>query len=365
MMRVLMLKLAAVCCVLVPPCAFALELEVPPGFRIEQIAEVPKARSLAWGEQGTLFVSTQFVGKVYALPDALSGSSEPLLIAEGLRISNGVAFRDGDLYVAEATRIIVYRDIEGRLEAPGEPEVIIDNLPADKLHSWKYIAFGPDKKLYVSVGAPCNVCTVTDSAVIARLNPDGSDYEVYAEGVRNSVGFDWHPVTGELWFTDNGRDMLGDDLPPDELNVAPQAGLHYGFPFCHGGTIPDPDPELAALGDCADTEPPVQALGAHVAALGMKFYTGDAFPAEYSNRVFIAEHGSWNRSEKSGYLVSTVVLDETGRKALSYEAFATGWLDGEQVGGRPVDVIVAPDGSLLVSDDKRGAIYRISYAGSR
>jgi glucose/arabinose dehydrogenase len=360
-----MLKVVAVCCVLLPSFVTALELEVPPGFRIEQIAEVPKARSLVWGEQGTLFVSTQFAGKIYALQDVLSGEAEPVLIADGLRISNGVAFRDGDLYVAEATRIIVFRDIESRLDAPGEPEVIIDDLPADKLHSWKYIAFGPDDKLYVSVGAPCNVCTVTYSALIARLNPDGSDYEVYAEGVRNSVGFDWHPATDELWFTDNGRDMLGDDLPPDELNVAPRAGLHFGFPFCHGGTLPDPDPELAALGDCADSAGPAQALGAHVAALGMAFYTGDAFPAEYRNRVFIAEHGSWNRSEKSGYRISMVRLDEAGREALSYEAFATGWLEDEQVFGRPVDVIVAADGSLLASDDKRGAIYRISYAGSR
>lgn len=339
-------------------------LTVPSGFVIEPLIEVPKARSMVWGDAGTLFVSTQFSGTIYAVSEPLGAEPVVTVLLEGLRIGNGVAFRNGDLYVAESTRILVYKDVESRLDNPGEGEVIIDNLPADKLHSWKYIDFGPDDKLYVSVGAPCNVCYQEDSALIARMNPDGSNYEVFARGVRNSVGFDWHPETGEFWFTDNGRDMLGDDLPPDELNRAPEAGLHFGFPFCHGKDIADPDPELAALGSCEDIEPPAIALGPHVAALGVEFYTGDGFPDEYVKQVFIAEHGSWNRTDKIGYRVTLVRLDKTGRRAMSYEVFAEGWLqDGKGV-GRPVDLLTAPDGSLLVSDDKQGLIYRVSYTGS-
>jgi glucose/arabinose dehydrogenase len=337
------------------------ELTVPPGFKIEKILTIPKARSMVWGEQGTLFVSTQFAGKIYAVTDIFSDEPVVRLIAEGLRISNGVAFKDGDLYVAESTKITVYRDIEGRLDAPGQGETIIDNLPADKLHSWRYIAFGPDGKLYVAIGAPCNICAVTDTAIIARMNPDGSKLETYAEGVRNSVGFDWHPVTGALWFTDNNRDMLGDDTPPGELNQAAEAGLHFGFPFCHGSDVVEPEAELAALGTCADSVAPAQELGPHVAPLGMAFYTGIMFPQAYQGQIFIAEHGSWNRSEKIGYRVTLVRLNEAGTKVESYEPFAEGWLDEGKVNGRPVDVLVAPDGSLLVSEDKRGAIYRISH----
>jgi glucose/arabinose dehydrogenase len=354
------------CCLVFVQVAQALpRLAVPAGFEIEEIASVPGARSLSWGDEGTLFVSTQFSGRIYALTNVLSGNPEVFTLAEGLKISNGVAFRGGDLYIAEATRITVLRDIESRLASPGEPELIIDNLPAEKLHSWKYLSFGPDDKLYVSVGAPCNICEVTDSGLIARLNPDGSEYEVFVSGVRNSVGFDWHPDTNIMWFTDNGRDMLGDDIPPDELNQAAVQGAHFGFPFCHGLGLADPDPALAELGDCADTQLPAQALGAHVAALGLSFYTGTAFPAEYRQQIFIAEHGSWNRSEKSVYRVSLVRLDKSGRKVTAYEPFVTGWLEGNKGYGRPVDVIMAPDGSLLVSDDKRGVIYRISYAGNQ
>ena len=333
--------------------ADAPKLTVPAGFVIEPIAEVPKARSMVWGESGTLFVSTQFSGRVYAIRQPLSAEPQVSVLLEGLKIGNGLAFRDGDLYVAESTRIRVYRDIEQRLDAPGEGEIIIDDLPAKQLHSWKYIGFGPDDKLYVSVGAPCNVCYEEDYALIARLNPDGSGYEVFARGIRNNVGFDWHPDTQEMWFTDNGRDMLGDDLPPDELNRAPQAGLHFGFPFCHGEGVVDPDKDLAALGSCDDIEFPAMPLGPHVASLGVEFYSGEGFPDEYVKQVFIAEHGSWNRSEKIGYRVSLVRLDETAQKALSYEVFAEGWLDGDKVYGRPVDLLTAPDGSLLVSDDKQ------------
>jgi len=226
-------------------------------------------------------------------------------------------------------------------------------------HGWKFIAFGPDGMLYVPIGAPCNVCLSDDPryATITRMHRDGSGFEVYARGVRNSVGFDWHPLTRRLWFTDNGRDWLGDDQPPDELNFAPVQGLHYGFPHCHGGTIVDP--EFGSPTSCQDYMAPVARLGAHVAALGMRFYTGQMFPEAYRGQIFIAEHGSWNRSQKTGYRVSLVRLD--GNKAISYEPFAQGWLIGNSAWGRPVDVALMADGSLLVSDDQNGVIYRISY----
>ncbi len=242
--------------------------------------------------------------------------------------------------------------------------MLADDLPAGKQHSWKYMATGPDQKLYLAVGSPCNVCDEPDYGVILRMETDGSGREVVARGIRNTVGFDWQPATGELWFTDNNRDMMGDDEPPGELNRLAEEGAHFGFPFCHGIDTVEPEAELAKLGTCADSVPPVVELPAHVAALGMAFYDGDMFPAEYRNQIFIAEHGSWNRTEKTGYRVSLVRLDESGRKAVSYEVFAQGWLQGDSVGGRPADVIVAPDGSLLVSDDKGGRIYRISYAGA-
>lgn len=225
------------------------------------------------------------------------------------------------------------------------------------------MAFGPDDKLYVAIGAPCNTCDrdQEDFATIQRMNPDGSNREVVARGVRNSVGFTWHPVTHELWFTDNGRDLLGDDVPPCELNRLSRVGENFGFPFCHAGTITDP--EFGKLGRCADVTPPVQALGPHVAPLGLRFYTGNQFPAEYRHQAFIAEHGSWNRSKKIGYRITLVKLD--GNRAVSYTPFVSGWLkpDGT-VTGRPVDLLQLPDGSLLVSDDKAGAIYRITYKAS-
>jgi glucose/arabinose dehydrogenase len=238
------------------------------------------------------------------------------------------------------------------------PELVFDKLPRDVHHGWKFIRFGPDGKLYVPIGAPCNICDQAGYAVITRMNPDGSDREVFARGIRNTVGFTWHPATRELWFTDNGRDYLGDDAPPCELNVAPRPGLDFGFPYCHGKDIKDP--EFGKLGDCGRITPPVQLLGAHVAPLAVKFYTGSAFPERYRNLVFIAEHGSWNRSEKSGYRITTVKLD--GNKAVSYEPFATGFNRGNEVYGRPVDLLLLDDGSFLVSDDQAGAIYRLSYA---
>lgn len=337
------------------------EIKLPDGFSIELVSDdVPGARSIVLGPRGTLFVGTRVKGRVYALRDTDGDfkADEVYTVASGLNMPNGVAFRGGSLYVAEVNRVLRYDDIEERLEDPPEPIVVNDSFPADKSHGWKYIAFGPDGKLYVPVGAPCNVCEVEDPyAAITRMDPDGSNFEVFARGVRNTVGFDWHPDTEELWFTDNGRDWLGDDLPPDELNHAPKAGLHFGFPYLHGRNVRDP--EFGEKGANINFTKPVQELGPHVASLGMKFYTGSTFPDEYRGRIFIAEHGSWNRSVPIGYRITTVTLD--GDEAVSYEVFAEGWLQGVDAWGRPVDILVLPDGSMLVSDDKAGAIYRISY----
>ena len=284
------------------------------------------------------------------------------MLAEGLDMPNGVAFRNGSLYVAEVSRVLRYDNIEAKLENPPAPVVVNDKFPSDRAHGWKYIKFGPDGKLYVPVGMPCNVCNKEGEderyGTIMRMEPDGSQLEIFAKGVRNTVGFAWHPETGELWFTDNGLDWLGDDIPPDELNRAPRKGMHFGFPFCHGGDIPDP--EFGGLRNCSEFTPPEIKLGPHVAALGMTFYTGTMFPEEYRNQIFIAEHGSWNRKIPIGYRVSLVRL-ENGT-AVSYEPFAEGWLQGLAAWGRPVDVLVMPDGALLVSDDKNNAIYRISYS---
>jgi glucose/arabinose dehydrogenase len=282
------------------------------------------------------------------------------ILASGLNMPNGVAFRDGALYVAEVSRVLRFNDIAAKLDSPPRPVVVTDRFPGDRGHGWKFIRFGPDGWLYLQVGAPCNICEPADPyAAIVRLKADGSAMEVFARGVRNSVGFDWDPRTQELWFTDNGRDMMGDDVPPDELNHAPKAGMHFGYPYCHGGTVADP--EFGAKRKCAEFTPPAQNFGAHVASLGMRFYTGAKFPEEYRGAILIAEHGSWNRDPKSGYRVSVVKLKE-GR-AVSYQPFAQGWLQGNDAWGRPVDLIVAPDGALLVSDDKAGVIYRIDYAG--
>ena len=315
------------------------------------------ARSLALGDRGTLFVSTRRGRSVYAVVENDDGSTRTIEILDGMNTPNGIAFHDGDLYVAEIDRVFRYRDVEEHLEAMPEGELLDIELPSDKHHGWRYIGFGPDNKLYISIGAPCNVCEEFEYAQIIRVNVDGSEREIYASGIRNSVGFTWHPDTDELWFTDNGRDMMGDDIPPCELNHAPRQGLHFGFPYCHGGDIPDP--KYGVRRSCETFIPPVQKLGPHVAPLGLKFYTGDMFPPEYRGELFIAEHGSWNRSKKIGYRVTMVRLD--GNRAVSYEPFAEGWLENEQFSGRPVDLLVKADGSLLVSDDYAGRIYRIAY----
>lgn len=338
------------------------KIQLPKGFTIRTYAEnVPNARSMSLSPNGTLFVGSRREGKFYAVVDN-DGNGEAdrvHVLGTDMFMPNGVAFRNGSLYVAEVNRILRYDNIESRLENPPEPVVINDSLPDKRLHGWKFIRFGPDGYLYVPVGAPCNICEPETEifASITRMRPDGSGLEVFVSGVRNSVGFDWHPVSGNMWFTDNGRDMLGDDIPPDELNQVTRKGQHFGYPYCHGGDISDP--ELGEGKECGDYVAPAMKLGPHVASLGLRFYTGSMFPAEYRQQIFLAEHGSWNRSKKIGYRVSLVRVKDN--KAVSYEPFATGWLQGEEAWGRPVDLEIMPDGSMLVSDDHAGVIYRISY----
>lgn len=341
------------------------KIKLPPGFRIAVYAAVPNARSMCWGANGVLFVGNKDDKNVYAITDSnKDGKADSVYtIATGLTMPNGVAFRDGSLYVAEMSRILRFDNIESRLTNPPAPVVVYDKYPDKAHHGWKFIAFGPDGKLYIPVGAPCNVCDEKDPvfASITRMNADGTGMEIFAKGIRNTVGFAWHPDTKELWFTENGRDNLGEDVPEDELNVAPKKDMHFGFPYCHQGDILDP--EFGKGKNCADYTPPVQKVGPHVAALGMRFYTGSMFPAEYKNRIFIAQHGSWNRKIASGYRVMMVTLE--GNKAVKFEPFATGWLPGtddKEAIGRPVDVEVAADGALLISDDKQGVVYRVTYS---
>jgi glucose/arabinose dehydrogenase len=339
------------------------KLSLPEGFHIDIFAEgVQNARQMVRSPKGTIFVGTRDKGSVYALVDQDGDMriDTSYTIAENLSMPNGVAFRDGSLYVAEISKIWRYDNIEADLSHPPKPVRLNVDLPNEEHHGWKYIAFGPDGKLYVPVGAPCNICENPEDprfASIMRMNPDGSEAEVYAHGIRNSVGFAWHPETKGLWFTDNGRDWLGEDEPADELNHAPQPGLHFGYPYCHQGNLLDP--KYGEGKKCEDFTAPVQRLGAHVAALGVLFYTGDMFPAEYKNRVFICEHGSWNRKVPDGYRVTTVTLE--GDRATSYTPFITGWLDEKAAWGRPVAMLQMPDGSLLISDDYANAIYRVTY----
>ncbi len=339
------------------------EIRLPPGFVINVYADnVPGARSLTMGKNGTVFVGTREEGKVYALIDRNKDkrAGEVLIIASGLNMSNGVAFHDGSLYVAEINRILRYDNIEKHLKDPPAPTVVNDSFPKDRHHGWKFIRFGPDGKLYVPVGVPCNICESQNPryGTIMRMKPDGTGLEIFAMGVRNSVGFDWDPETEELWFTDNGRDWLGDNLPPDELNHAARKGMSFGFPYCYGNNIPDP--EYNNPKKCFSAVPPAMRLDPHVAPLGMLFYNGNQFPKEFRHQIFIAEHGSWNRTVPSGYRITTVSLKNN--QAEKYEIFAEGWLRKDyRAWGRPVDLLVMPDGALLVSDDRAGAIYRISY----
>jgi len=346
------------------------KLRAPPGFRVELLTDaVPNARQMTLGRsgdgKGTVYVGSAGAGRVYAVEFGTSGSATVRTIASNLRLPTGVAWRDGALFVGALERVLRFDAIDDKLAAPPAPVLVSDRLPGDTHHGRRFIAFGPDGKLYVSIGVPCNICLPDDRhGVIQRMNVDGSAIETVARGVRNSVGFDWSPVDRALWFTDNGRDMLGDDLPADELDRVTRTGEHFGYPFCHQGDAADP--EFGAQRACSEFTAPAAKLGAHVAALGMRFYGGTQFPAAYRGNIFIAEHGSWNRSRKSGYRVVRVSVDGQGR-AGTPEPFLDGFLqvDGggrETVWGRPADVLPLPDGSLLVSDDQAGAIYRVRYA---
>ncbi|HEX4331238.1 MAG TPA: PQQ-dependent sugar dehydrogenase [Usitatibacter sp.] len=334
-------------------------LKAPPGFHVTVYAAgAPNARSMAFGKDGTLFVGTRFPGNVYAIVDK-GDHREVKTIAKGMYRSNGVAYKNGTLYVAELSRILKYENIDANLDNPPAPKVVYDNLPKDEAHGWKFMTMGPDGWLYFQIGAPGNIVMPPYThATINRVNPDKGVLEVVARGVRNSVGMDFHPVTHELWFTNNGRDWVGDDMPNDTLHRVSAKNMNFGYPFCHEGALLDD--EFGKGHTCDEFDKPAAKLGPHVAALGMRFYTGSQFPAEYRNNIFIAEHGSWNRSKKTGYNISRVVLDAKG-KVVKYEPFITGWLQGEEFWGRPADVQVAPDGSLLVSDDTAGAIFKVSY----
>jgi glucose/arabinose dehydrogenase len=341
------------------------KLKVPAGFRVEVWAEgLPNARSLALGDKGTVFVGTRQLKNVYAVVDR-GGKREVKTLFKGLDTPNGIAFSKGTLYIAERNRITRYDGIEGRLDNPPEAKVIIDNLDPNNApgHFWKFLAMGPDGKLYFNIGAPGNIVMPSyREGSISRVDPKSGTMENVAMGVRNSVGFDWHPKTKELWFTNHARDWLSDDLPNDTLHRVTRKGLHFGYPFCHqGDTL---DPEYGKGRDCKEFTPPALKLGAHVAPIGMRFYTGKMFPAEYQNNIFIALRGSWNRTVKQGYNVTRVVLSEKG--APKMQPFLTGFLVDEKADppmwGRPADVMQMRDGSLLVSDDHNGIIYRISYA---
>ena len=344
------------------------KIKLPDGFSISVYSDaVPDARQMALTPSGTLFVGSRRGGTVYAAVDRDGDmqADTAYVIDRDLTMPSGLAFHGGSLYVAAVSQILRYDDIETRLTDPPEPVVVLNDLPEDRHHGWKFIDFSPDGKLFVPIGAPCNVCERPDPyAAILRMNPDGSKRDVYARGVRNSVGFAWHPVTGEFWFTDNGSDNISEDpaitdeLPQCELNHAPKPGMHFGFPYYHQGDTPDPEYGEGRSAD--EFIAPAVLLGPHVAPLGMEFYTGNMFPEAYRNQAFIAEHGSWNRRKKIGYRVKLVHFDDDGM-AIGQEVFAEGWLDGEVSWGRPVDVEVMADGSLLVSDDQAGAVYRITY----
>ena len=348
------------------------KLNLPEGFEIRVVTDqVTNARQMALAADGTLYVGSWSEGKVYAVPRAL-GSERPdaIVLAEGLPLPSGVAERGGDLYVAALNRVLRFPAIGERLarirhqvpdaDAGAAYEVITDRLPDIRHHGWKYLKFGPDGHLYLPVGAPCNLCISEDPrfATILRMDPRNGNTEILARGVRNSVGFAWHPRTRQLWFTDNGRDLLGDDVPPEEVNVLTATGQHFGYPHVHGANILDP--EFGTDADPADYAAPVVEIQAHSAALGIDFYTGSQFPERYSHALFIAEHGSWNRSGKVGYQVSALVFD--GDEP-NYEPFVTGWLEGQVNWGRPSDVLVAPDGSLLIAEDQKGVIYQVTWSG--
>jgi glucose/arabinose dehydrogenase len=335
------------------------QLKLPKGFKIEVYASgIANARSLRLGDKGIVFVSNRQLDKVYAIVDR-NGKREAKVIASGLDRPNGLAFHNGTLYITEGTKVSKFEKIEDHLDNPPQPVVIYDDLPNHQSHGWRYTGIGPDHKLYINVGAPCNICIPPEeNGQIRRINLDGGGAEVFARGVRNSVGFDWHPVTKQLYFTDNGRDWLSEDLPEDELNRVTKSGQHFGFPYCHQGNFTDR--EVGWGRSCDEFVKPVALLGPHTAALGMRFYTGRMFPAAYRHAIFIARHGAWNRTKKIGGDVVVAKLNKNGT-VRSVEPFLTGFLQNNEYVGRPVDVQVIKDGSLLVSDDYAGAVYRVTY----
>jgi glucose/arabinose dehydrogenase len=336
-------------------------IKLPPGFKIELWARVPAARQMAWGDKGTLFVGSWFgVGKVFAVSDA-GGKRTVKTAIQGLTVPTGVAFRDGALYVVDISKIFKYADAEANIDHMPKPTVVYDDMPPYVPHGWKYLVFDKNGWLYVPFGPPCNVCLPpTSTAQIRHVDPAHGLAEIVALGVRNSVGGDIDPRTGDYWFTENARDWLGDDIPSDKLNHISRIGEDFGYPYCHQGDIPDPKFNMGHK--CSDFVPPVLNLGPHVAPLGMKFYTGDQFPADYKNNIIIAEHGSWNRHKFIGGRLMRVTVDADGKNAKQQE-FASGWIgaDGKYL-GRPDDVLQAKDGSLMVADDFTGSIYRISFS---
>jgi glucose/arabinose dehydrogenase len=336
------------------------KIKVPAGFKVSLWAHgINNAREMVWGDKGTLFVSSRVAGNVYALVDK-GDAREVKVIAKGLNLPNGIAFKNGTLYIAEVSKITKMVGIEDKLDNPPAMEVVYDILPRDLPHGWKHLAFGPDGKLYFNIGAPCNICLPPDThANLSRVNPDGSGFEYVAHGVRNSVGFDWHPITKKLYFTTHARDWMGEDSPSDRFDVVTRKGQHFGYPFCHAGDMLDP--EFGKGKSCNDYVKPLLKTGPHVAGNGVEFYTGAMFPAEYQNRAFLAQRGSWNRSKKIGFRVMMVTIDAKGGVA-KYEPFAEGWLQGEEIWGRPVYTRTMKDGSLLIADDYAGAIYRVSYS---
>jgi glucose/arabinose dehydrogenase len=335
------------------------KLKVPAGFNIEVYAAgMANARSMALGDKGTVFVGSRLLDKVYAIVNK-DGKREVKIIASGLYRPNGVAFKDGTLYIAELSKISKIEKVEDNLDNPPKPTVVYDKLPKDEAHGWKFIAIGPDNKLYIPVGQPGNnVLHDADHGQIRRINLDGTGAEVVALGVRNSVGFDWNPENKQLYFTDNGRDWLSEDVPNDELNRVTKVGEDFGAPYCYQGNIPDP--EFGWGHSCSEFTPPVGLMGPHAAALGMRFYTGNMFPKSYKNAIIVARHGSWNRTNKFGGDVVVVHLNKDGT-VKNIEPLVTGFLEDNKYVGRPVDVMQMKDGSLLVSDDWNGAVYRISY----
>jgi glucose/arabinose dehydrogenase len=343
------------------------KIKVPAGFKVELWAHgLPGARTLVRGDKGTIFVGSRVIGKVYAVVDK-GGERTVKTIAEGHKMPNGLAFHGGTLYVISIDKALRFDGIEDKLDSP-QPTDVTDklDLPASTHHNWKYAAVGPDKKLYIAIGSPCNVCEVNTGmhGLIRRQNLDGSNIEIVARGVRNSVGFDWHPQTKELWFTDNGPDWVGNFGPEDELNrIGKDAeGAFYGFPYCHAQGVSDTT--VRRPGPCVGVTMPAATTGPHAGTLGIRFYTGSMFPAAYRNTAFIARRGSWNRDQKFGYDVVQATIN--GGKA-TITPFMTGFLDAasNSFWGRPVDVQPLPDGSLLVSDEQNGAIYRVTYGSAK